>query len=367
MRILLLAPVHREKEFLKQKGNKPFVIGQGQQSWVDALEKLGYKVFVFRYTDSVIIPNRWRVYISDFFERRFPKWKGRYDKLRSLYYIFSLDNYIKNRRLLIFSERVLPQLIIISGGISSIFPQTIQKMKNNYRCKILLFSGVNPQISASPAEKKMVKRGIVDIVVENDGGYASFWKKLGAKKVIVLPISSVDPKLHRRMKLTKEEKDKYGCDICFVGSLTKERQEKLVNLSEFNIKVWGDILPNIGLIRKLRPFYYGEAYGEKMVKIFNGAKIVLNFQPKDMTYGGNMRTFEIPGCGAFQLADKVDVRWFSSNEEIVIFTNINDLRAKIRYYLDHEQERKDIAEKGFQRAYKQHRYDDRFKTLLSKI
>ncbi len=265
-----------------------------------------------------------------------------------------------------------PNLVIISGGITSIFPETIKKIKITNHCKVLLFSGVNSVTSATQVEKIMIKEGIVDAVVENDRGYADLWKKMGAKKVIVLPISSVDPKLHRRVKLTVQEQEEYGCDVCFVGSLTNDRQEKLIELiqrdsgqARMTVKIWGDILTIIGLREELKPYYQGTAYGEKMVKIFNAAKIVLNFQPEDMTHGGNMRTFEIPGCGAFQIADRIDPNFLTDGNDYISFNSPSDLKTKIKYYLQNESKRLKIAKTGAERARKEHTYAKHFEKLLS--
>lgn len=367
MKILLIAPIHREKEYINQKGGYPFLRGQGQQSWVDTFEDLGHQVYVFKYTKSFITPDKIRINISSFFQKATPLFYGRFRRICDNFYFLSPESFFKNSKLLKFALKIKPDLIIISGGAWCVFPSTIAEIKDNLRIKTILFGGINPLVGSPKAERKMVKKGIVDLIVENDEIYAKKWKELGAEKTLVLPISSVDPKLHKKMKLNSKGQREYGADVCFVGTLTRERQEILKQLANFDIKIWGDIPKKIGLMKELKRFYKGEAFGEKMVKIFNASKIVLNFQPKGMGSAGNMRTFEIPGCGAFQLADKVDARWFVPNKEIVIFTDINDLRAKIRYYLDCEQERKNIAEKGFQRAHKQHRYDDRFKVLLSKI
>jgi len=369
MRILLLAPVHREKEFLKQKGKYPFLKGQGQQSWVEALEELGHEVLVFRYTDSILVPQVLRVYASELFQRFAPIWKARYDRLKSVYYFISLENYLRNKRLLSVSDKVKPELIIISGGVTSVFPETIKKIKNTYQCNVLLFSGVNPIASATQVEKIMIRDGIVDLVIENDRGYADLWGKLGARKTIVLPISSVDPKLHRKVQLTPQEQKEYGCDVCFVGSLTKERKEilKRVQDDNYSLKIWGDIPFGSKLDRKLVSYYHGEAFGEKMVKIFNAAKIVLNFQPTDMTHGGNMRSFEIPGCGAFQITNKVDPDFLIADKEVVLFKNISDLKGKIKYYLQNSRERLKIASNGFIKSHKLHTYQKHFKILFNLI
>lgn len=367
MRILLLAPVHRELEFLRQKGSHPFLIGQGQQSWVEALESLGQEVAVFRYSDSVIIPNAVRIYISAFFLKIFPVWKARFDRYHARFYFLSLDNVLKNRKLFQFAKKIRPEIVIISGGVSSIFPKTINNIKDLYGARVLLFSGINPIVSSTNIDRTMVENKIVDIVLENDRGYAKLWEKLGARKTIVLPISSVDPKLHRKVKISDKEQKEYSCDICFVGSLTLDRQEKLLELTGFDLKVWGDIPSGANLIFGLAPFYQGTAHGEKMVKIFNCAKIVLNFQPKDMTHGGNMRTFEILGCGAFQMVDKIDPAWFSDRKDLVLFKDTDNLKKKIQYYLTHEDKRLKIARSGYQTARKFHTYKTHFAKLLKSI
>jgi len=377
MRILLLAPIHREKEFLKQKGKYPFLKGQGQQSWVEALEELGHKVFVFKYTDSILIPNFVRIYLQDFLEKLIPAWYGRLRRFIENYYFISFENIFKNWKLLTIAKNAKPNLIIISGGVTPIFPQTIKTIKNDFNCKVLLFSGVNPVTSSTLVERVIIREEIIDMVVENDRGYAGLWKKMGAKKVIVLPISSVDPKLHRKVQLTVQEQEEYGCDVCFVGSLTKRRQEILKSIRQgqdrrvgddnYSLKIWGDILPIVGLQGELKPYYQGTAFGEKMVKIFNAAKIVLNFQPVDMIHGGNMRTFEIPGCGAFQLADRVYPDFLIIGKEVVLFKDIFDLKKKISCYLQDENKRLKIAKAGFDKVYKDHTYEKHLKKLLSQV
>lgn len=366
MNILLLGPIHRYKDFLQQHGQYPFVKGQGQQSWVEALEGLGHKVTVFRYTDTIFDFSVKKTF-DGIFAKYFPKWKTRFNRVQSEFYYLSLENVLKNKKLLSIAEKSKPNILLISGGVSCLFPKTIQTIKKTYKCKVVLLSGINPMFAVPLAEKQMVKNKIIDVVVENDRGYASLWKKIGAKKTIVLPISSVDPKLHKIVKLSQKEQKKYGCDVCFVGTLSNKRQELLKTLTNFNLKIWGDLLPEEPLMPELLPYYHGMAHGEEMVKILNASTIVLNFQPQDMTHGGNMRTFEIPGCKAFQLADKVDDDWFKDGRDIVLFKNKKELIQKIKYYLTHPLEREQLRKEAYQKVYSYHTYEKHFKKLLSEI
>lgn len=365
MKILLLAPVHAEKEFLQQKGKYPFLKGQGQMGWVQAMEELGQEVIILRYSDSVIIPNAVRVRFETFLRKHFLKLRIKWQHVQDRLYYLSIENVLKNLKIKNLAYATKPDLLILSGGTFCIFPKTIQEIKEKLHIPVLLFSGVNPIYGAPPAEKKMVKKGIIDQVIINDEGFGKKWVRLGAKKVILLPVSAVDSSIYKKVFVTKEEKKAYACDVCFIGSLTPDRQKKLLELTDFNVKIWGNLPGTATLDDRLRPFYQGQAYGEKMVKIYNCAKIVLNIHAAEMKYGGNMRTFEIPATGAFQLIDHVNYEWFVDGKEIVSFKNLVDLKKKIKYYLQHEKERNQIAERGYKKALTAHTYKARFEKLFT--
>lgn len=78
------------------------------------------------------------------------------------------------------------------------------------------------------------------------------------------------------------------------------------------------------------------------------------------------RNFEVPGCGGFLLTGDADnLRdYYEDGKEIVIFRDINDLIAKIKYYLAHEDERIAIAKAGYERTLRDHTYEKRFNELF---
>jgi spore maturation protein CgeB len=81
------------------------------------------------------------------------------------------------------------------------------------------------------------------------------------------------------------------------------------------------------------------------------------------------RTFEIPACGGFLLTGDADnLRdYYEDGKEIVIFQNQNDLTEKCKYYLEHQVERKAIAQAGYQRTIKEHTYELRFREIFNKM
>ncbi len=366
MKTLIIGPNHREKEYFSKKQSSFFPKGQGQYFWCEALESLGQTVVAWKYTDSILLPNTFRVALQEKLNKYFPVWMGRIQRKLSTYYFISLENVAKNISLLLFVIKEKPDLILVSGGGWNIFPETFWMIKKIVSAPLYLLSGINPLVASPPAEKNAVKKGVFDIIFSNDKGFALNWIKLGAKKAIELPVSAISPNFHKKQILSKNEQKELASDVCFVGGLTPLRQKTLLELTSLPLKIWGEIMPGIDLSPQLKPFYQGRATGEKMFKIYSVTKIALNLQP-DMIAGGNLRTFEIPACGAFQLIDKLNPKYFTDGEDIVVYSSLKDLKQKIRYYLSHKKEREEIALKGYKRVLKQHTYQNRFKTLLSYV
>jgi spore maturation protein CgeB len=84
-----------------------------------------------------------------------------------------------------------------------------------------------------------------------------------------------------------------------------------------------------------------------------------------MRYGGNMRLFEAAGVGVFQIADELPGvhQWFSESETIVTFRDFDDLRAKVAYYLKHDDETQVMTQRAQAHVYQHHTYDQRMARL----
>jgi spore maturation protein CgeB len=78
------------------------------------------------------------------------------------------------------------------------------------------------------------------------------------------------------------------------------------------------------------------------------------------------RTFEIPGCGGFQLSERVPYldQYFDLETEISTYSSVSELIEKIRYFTVHDDERTAIANAGYQRVVRQHTYDHRFREIF---
>lgn len=162
-------------------------------------------------------------------------------------------------------------------------------------------------------------------------------------------------------------RDEYDCDIAMIGSQHSFRVPLLEKLLDFDIKLYGVGNPWWLNTDKIKKFYTGKfAADHEKANAFCGAKIALNTLYFAEVEGVNVRAFEIAGAGAFQL-----VQWkpglgdlFVLDKEVAAYHTAAELRQKIWYYLDHPEERKQIAAAGKARAWSEHSYEPRLQRLI---
>jgi len=102
----------------------------------------------------------------------------------------------------------------------------------------------------------------------------------------------------------------------------------------------------------------------------SAASICLGLLSKLVPETTTTRSFEIPACGAFMLAErtKEHTELFDEGREAEFFSSRDELVEKVIYYLKHTQERQRIAAAGRQRCLKSgYSYQDRLKEILKEI
>jgi hypothetical protein len=126
-------------------------------------------------------------------------------------------------------------------------------------------------------------------------------------------------------------------DITFIGSADSS-------------KIHGDRLKYINMLKsEFDGFkHYNGVFGLRHNEIVNQSKINLNFSPTDAT-GVSVRIFKILASGGFLMTTPwLDMeKTFTPGKDIVIFKNETELKEKINYYLENEEERNLIAFSGY--------------------
>lgn len=178
-------------------------------------------------------------------------------------------------------------------------------------------------------------------------------RHLGAKKVILLN-KSFESSFHYPRNLTTAEKQKFGDDVGFIGSWEKERCDSVLYLVEHGIKVkvFGD-----NKWQKYKHYHINlkvdtGLYSEDYAKALHAFKISLCFLRKINFDQQTSRTMEIPACGGFMLAERTQehLSLFEEGKEAEFFSSNEELLQKCKYYLEHEEERKTIAQAGLLRC-----------------
>ncbi len=137
-----------------------------------------------------------------------------------------------------------------------------------------------------------------------------------------------------------------------------------------NVKLWGS-----GWREEERYEKYAMGIaenGEKLSKIYQASKIVVG---NNVLTTSAARAWETMLSGGFYISnyipeeeDAVDIRKIIEvGKEVVMFYNRDDLMEKLHYYLEHEEERKAMIERGRKAALNTMTYDILMKRVLDEI
>jgi spore maturation protein CgeB len=196
------------------------------------------------------------------------------------------------------------------------------------------------------------------------------YKMLGQPLSFFIP-SAFEPKVHRPIPQAESKLGSTSFEISFVGTYDRSRDKFLTALDWNELYVWGDRWKRFSGYRKHKSHIVPNAvYFPDFADILSHSKITLGLLREEAQDRHTQRTFEIPACGALQIAPRNEeiLSFFKENEEIVCFETTDELKEKVSFYLKNETERTRIAQNGYQRVLKSgHTYKDRVKTMLEKL
>ncbi len=182
--------------------------------------------------------------------------------------------------------------------------------------------------------------------------------EVGAPRSEYLPFAC-DPELHPCSPFEEGERERYGADVCFVGNWDEERERGLSTLAQMNVDLalwgggyWSTRCSDPGL----RDAWRGRGIlGDEMAKVIRASKININVLREQNKDACNMRTFEIPCSGGFMLHERSAelAPLFEPGVHCDDFGSSEELQEKVRYYLEHDEERIAIAARGQARALEQ--------------
>jgi len=364
LRIFFIAPIHHPEQLRAAREATPagetpplFPPSMSQAFWEKALRQRGHTLAAFYRTEPALGGGE---RTTARHTQGLTPGKLIHAGLSRIPPRLNPDLRLRNARLIDEARAFQPDVIWMVGDNTVVYPETLAQIKRETGAKIVYFCGTSPIIFC-PAIDRAAAR-LYDLVIASDYYHGIQWRELGAPRMVNLPIVACDPDFHKPYALSDDERRQYACDIAFVGTLTPDhlygrRVRALEALREFDLGIWSvHEVPE-----SLRPFARGGALGEQTMRILGAAKIGVNTHGDFVFWGGNIRLFETAAAGIFQITDDLPGvrKWFTPGENIVPYSDEDDLRAKVAHYLAHDDERARIAAAGQAHVYSAHSYDAR--------
>ena len=99
------------------------------------------------------------------------------------------------------------------------------------------------------------------------------------------------------------------------------------------------------------------------------AKINMNITLRSIQAGIPLRVMDIMGCGGFVLSNYQEdlCREFVPGEDFIYYDSIRDAVDKAGYYLEHEDERRQIASNGYQKVKKYHNFYRKCREMIKTV
>ncbi|MCA0238529.1 MAG: glycosyltransferase [Bacteroidetes bacterium] len=265
------------------------------------------------------------------------------------------------------------EVAIIYKG-AEIFPETISKLKKMGIYTVNFYPDVSFFTHGALLAKSIC---LYDLIVSTK----SFAKKdlltNDIKSIVEFIPHGFDTEIHKPIKFEKSKiPNIYISDCVFIGQQSTSKANYIMNIlttiPTIDFKVWGNGWDN-SIINK--NYIVGNAvFGDYYALALQCSKISLGLLSEKVpgASSGDLitaRTFEIPGTGAFMIHERTDEihNYFEEDKEIVCFETNEELTDKVKYYLNHDSERDQIAKKGKFRAWKDHTYEKRAEQLIKII
>ena len=271
-----------------------------------------------------------------------------------------------NRDLLAAARRLHPEIVLVTKG-AFISPDTLTTIKKETGALLVNYATDDPFNPVNSTRD--LKAGIprYDLYACTKRAIMEDVRRAGCPNVTYVPFA-YEPTLHFPEQPGAEDVRRHGSDVVFVGTGDKERLSYFGTLVEsfpgIRFHLYGDRWQQFP---RLRPWYRGPALGKDYRMALSCSKIALGLLRKANRDAQTMRSFEIPACGAFMLAERTDehLDLFREGEEAAYFTTPDDFVDKVRYYLANDEARARIADAGYKKVTSGgHTYKDRLEQML---
>jgi len=181
-----------------------------------------------------------------------------------------------------------------------------------------------------------------------------------------------NPRVHQSPERNRLELEtEINIDVVAFGTMYPYRSKMLKEVVDagLSLTVFGTPDKRFPLKEISNTFRNEFITGKRKAEVLLGSKIVFNNFHYGEIESANLKFFEINGIGGFQICDYKPVLSEYSTIPLEKFTykTIGEAIDLLKYYLNHQKERHEIAEEQRIHFEKYHTYDNRLKQLLDKL
>lgn len=196
-------------------------------------------------------------------------------------------------------------------------------------------------------------------------GIIDQFRARGIERVTYCPFG-ISPTLHTTGPITERDRTRFTSDVSFVGTYNPQRAELLRHLNRHldqPVRIWGRGWRHARGLRGL-----GRLTMRQSLIVHACSRIALNFHAPRTDGGLNIRFYEIPAAGGFQITDHQSAIARSSVSDLIAsFRTPDELVEHVCHYLANEQDRRELA-CAIQRIMMEHetaerRFREMFRTL----
>ena len=271
-----------------------------------------------------------------------------------------------NRALLSAARRFGPDAVVAVKG-AYIMPSTLRRIKKDTGAVLVNYATDDPFNTANATPDLLHGIPAYDVYACTKRAIMDDVRRAGGRTV-VHTMFAYNPSTHfPEAPATEDEVRRFGSDVAFVGGADPDRLrdlQPLLGARGLSPAFYGGYWSQDP---RFRPYARGFVLGREYRLALGGARIALCLVRRANRDGHAMRSFEIPACGAFMLAERTDehLAVFREDGEASFFGSPQEMIDKIRYYLAHDEVRQRIARAGYARVTSGgNTYGDRLNELL---
>lgn len=259
-----------------------------------------------------------------------------------------------------------PDVVLVMKGFH-VLPETIVAMRRAART-IVSYHSDDLENPGNTSKAMRASLPLWDVLFTPRTFVEQELKARGVRRVSPLPFA-YEPRLFHPESTSSLPEQGLEDSLVFVGSWAPDRPEQLERLHRrFPLRVWGNGWGNVPTTSPLSPaLRRKQLLGPALRAVLNHGAINLGFLRKANRDRHTTRTFEIPACGGFLLAERTEdhQRFFEEGREAVFYSSPEEMEEHCARYLADPTSRRRIADAGYRRLVASgYRYQDRAAEML---